>query len=593
MPDSGRFDAAFYLATNPDVAAAGIDPLTHWQTTGWREGRDPNSGFDTRFYVAGLTEPLAGLDPLEHFAAIGRADGRHPAPPHTPELAAMFGALRRVAVPPAPAVASLAARALAAMLAERLVGRRYLCLSIGHDAFAASVGGVQLITAAEQLRVGGSHGVHLHLSPAEPVVRLLLDAVDIGTATVASVRRATSAVPDVRLVVHSLIGHDPELLARLARPAEFWLHDYATLCASPQLLRNDHAFCHAPAPVSGACTICVHGEGRAALLRRSLAATERARLVAPSDTARAVWSAGAGIDPSRVEVRPHLTLAPASHPALARPSVPPTAAARIAFAGTPAFHKGYGHALDLMRHHSGLTWFATGSLDGATSLSASTGARDPWALSRALAGAAVDLVLVLSPWPETFCLVAHEAIAAGCDVLTLAASGHAAAVVATTGRGVVFDDVAAASRWLADDAAGYLAGRRARPPDPLTLAWSGDITSDPEPLLLDGPRVLRPESVGTAWSWTLPPGHAGALRLRSRWFVPNWRRPEPYDDRRLGLDVTSIMFDGRPIDLGATQGGGWHAAEAFGRWTDGDAALDVGGAARVVLHTGGAGRYPA
>ena len=593
MPQSGRFDAAYYLATNPDVAAAGIDPLEHWRTTGWREGRDPNAAFDTQFYLAGLAGSLAGLDPLEHFKTVGRAEGRHPAPPPSPELAAMFGALRRVDRPAPPATASLTAAALGGILAERLIGRTHLCVSVGHDAFASSVGGIQLVTAAEQLRVSGGHGVHLHLSPAPPVLRLLLDAVDIGTATVASVRRAVAGVADARMVVHSPIGHDPASLTRLGVPFEFWLHDYAALCASPQLLRNDYAFCDAPPPSSGACAICVHGAGRAAWMDRSLAAIQDAAIVAPSETARAVWSAGAAIDPSRVDVGPHLTLAATAHPALPRPPTAPGVAARVAFAGTPAFHKGYGHALNLLRAHPELDWFATAPVTGATHLPARTGAADPWALSRALAGAAIDLVLVLSPWPETFCLVAHEAIAAGCDVLTLVGGGHAAAVVAATGRGVVFADVAAVSRWLADEAAAHVGARREHPPAPLTLAWGGALGPDPEPLLVDGSIVLRPERADGAWRWVLPPGHAGTMRLRSRWFVPNWQRPEPYDDRRLGLDVTGLTLDGQPVDLVAISGEGWHAAEAERRWTDGDAVLDVGRASRVALHTGGAGRYPA
>jgi len=36
----------------------------------------------------------------------------------------------------------------------------------------------------------------------------------------------------------------------------------------------------------------------------------------------------------------------------------------------------------------------------------------------ALAAREIDLVLVLSPWPETFSFVAHEAFAAGADVVT-------------------------------------------------------------------------------------------------------------------------------------------------------------------------------
>jgi capsular polysaccharide biosynthesis protein len=39
-----RFDGVHYLRRNPDVAAAGVDPLTHFLDTGWREGRDPAAG---------------------------------------------------------------------------------------------------------------------------------------------------------------------------------------------------------------------------------------------------------------------------------------------------------------------------------------------------------------------------------------------------------------------------------------------------------------------------------------------------------------------------------------------------------------------
>ncbi len=35
----GAFNAQAYLAANPDVAAAGVDPYTHWITHGQKEGR--------------------------------------------------------------------------------------------------------------------------------------------------------------------------------------------------------------------------------------------------------------------------------------------------------------------------------------------------------------------------------------------------------------------------------------------------------------------------------------------------------------------------------------------------------------------------
>jgi hypothetical protein len=41
---TGFFDAAYYLANNPDVAANGIDPALHFAQRGWKEGRKPGLG---------------------------------------------------------------------------------------------------------------------------------------------------------------------------------------------------------------------------------------------------------------------------------------------------------------------------------------------------------------------------------------------------------------------------------------------------------------------------------------------------------------------------------------------------------------------
>src|SRR5215470_15494290 len=40
IDSSGLFDAEWYLAQNPDVAAAGINPLVHYLRHGAAEGRD-------------------------------------------------------------------------------------------------------------------------------------------------------------------------------------------------------------------------------------------------------------------------------------------------------------------------------------------------------------------------------------------------------------------------------------------------------------------------------------------------------------------------------------------------------------------------
>jgi glycosyltransferase involved in cell wall biosynthesis/GT2 family glycosyltransferase len=79
---SRAFDAAWYLARNPDVAAAGYDPALHYLVHGACEGRDPGPGFDTRFYLAANADvAAAGINPLVHYLRHGRSEGRPGLPP--------------------------------------------------------------------------------------------------------------------------------------------------------------------------------------------------------------------------------------------------------------------------------------------------------------------------------------------------------------------------------------------------------------------------------------------------------------------------------------------------------------------------------
>ena len=117
---SGRTSPAastpqYYLFHNPDVAAAGIDPLfhfnvarlaggprserlvrhrrlsralrrrgggrhqsaAHYEAVGWKEGRDPSAGFDTLGYLAANPDvAAAGINPLDHFLQFGIYEGR-------------------------------------------------------------------------------------------------------------------------------------------------------------------------------------------------------------------------------------------------------------------------------------------------------------------------------------------------------------------------------------------------------------------------------------------------------------------------------------------------------------------------------------
>ena len=74
----GLFDASFYLVSNADVREAGVDPLAHFCADGWREGRNPNLYFDTRYYRAQVVVGGAEVNPLVHYYLQGERAGLRP-----------------------------------------------------------------------------------------------------------------------------------------------------------------------------------------------------------------------------------------------------------------------------------------------------------------------------------------------------------------------------------------------------------------------------------------------------------------------------------------------------------------------------------
>ena len=71
------FDTKGYLAAYGDVAAAGINPLGHYDTYGWKEGRDPSADFDSSEYLAVNGDVAqAGLNPMQHYLQYGLVENR-------------------------------------------------------------------------------------------------------------------------------------------------------------------------------------------------------------------------------------------------------------------------------------------------------------------------------------------------------------------------------------------------------------------------------------------------------------------------------------------------------------------------------------
>jgi hypothetical protein len=275
---------------------------------------------------------------------------------------------------------------------------------------------------------------------------------------------------------------------------------------------------------------------------------------------------------------------------------------RVAFVGQPVYHKGWGTFRELVaatqdlgcyRFHQFASRAELASIGGVTPVAAETSAADPFGMTRALAAHRIDLVLALSPWPETFGYVAHEALASGADVIALAGTGNIAAMLRQREGGIVLEDAAALGAFFATRAAeAHARARRAGGRAHATLVHCGStatlalgtaadpVTTDPDLHLLVGGDRLDGQHTGETWRFALPNLPRSARRkvgLRSRHMTPLWERADGADRRRLGVAVSSLRLNGRAVPPGdPRRATGWHPAEDGWQWTDGEATIVAG-----------------
>jgi hypothetical protein len=498
-----HFDAAFYLAVNPDVAASGMDPLEHFLITGWLEGRDPSTEFSVRDYLDANPDVAAsGLNPFAHYVVAGRAEGR--AARH--DLGYEFDVIARLRplddrIAAAVAASATLAVAPAEVLARGLEAMRPdMHLTFSHDNVAENSGGLQMCVRREGSRFAELGRDHLHLYPAAhwPTVRapgepgplgVLLNGRRLGVFEPEAVRTALSGLaPGGRrsFAVHSLLGHDADATAGIVealglRAGFFWLHDFASLCAGFHLQRNDVVDCGGPPPESPACGVCVYGGFRARHLDAHRRLFERLALtvVAPSETTLMFWQARTDLPARATVVLPHARLVSRG----ATPKVPADRPLRVAFLGMPAPLKGWPIFRDLARAFADDPRYEFLHLGGRPDPSARAAfhpvtvtAEQPKAMQDTVEALEIDAALI---WPlcrETFSFTAYEAAAGGAMVITGPDSGNVAAFAAGRGRGRVLPDAEALTAAFASGQILAL-GRARRAARRYDLAYSG-MTGD-------------------------------------------------------------------------------------------------------------------
>ncbi len=485
-------DPDYYRDTYGDVYAGDVDPVVHYARYGWKLRRNPSRLFDTGFYLDSNPDVArAEVNPLWHYVVTGRDEGRRPLRPGVygrDVLRTLKTADQKTAgYEPPQAISFLHDEALFNILVT-LPQTKQLVVSVSHDDYTRAVGGTQLFIASEQENFNRDDAAYLHISPLIPRLRLAMPSDDavvwrlilngklIGFTNVAELSAvllsAREQLAQRLLVCHCLLGHRIGEIIRLSEAlqplrAVYWLHDYSSICGSVTLLRNDVTFCGAPPPNSVACHICIHGRDRSDHVTQfqRLFAAINFDIAAPSETARTIWAAHAHLPFRQIHVHPHASVQFTS----VRRSVidirrrgTRECPIRVAFAGHGETHKGWQAFASLMVdcESLGLYKFYQFSAEAARSsgplfehvpVEVRTQARDN--MIRALQNHTIDLVLVLSSWPETFSYVTHEAIAAGADIVTFADSGNVAAEVLRTGRGLVVKNYAALREFFVSGSA--------------------------------------------------------------------------------------------------------------------------------------------
>jgi len=467
------FSAEFYLSSYPDIRDAGIDPVWHYTVSGWKEGRDPSLSFSTRYYLETYPDiRAAGVNPFYHYLASGKAEGR--APKH--ELGFRYdilAQLKPVAEQIADAkalrsvVQTLTPEALCAAISKAMAHRSNVFLSFSHDDFMTHVGGVQLLLRRELKLLQERDILQINFHPIHPL--LFMDAsgedVVLGAtingqnagayyaSDVARAMRASRFANKPMFVIHNLLGHNVDqsiaiLEAAGASSGYFWIHDFAALYNNYKLMRNDVEFSGVPQPGTMAWQLCEYA--RADFSQRDLCTPLFDKfsitLLSPSQSALDIWNEAGVLQPLSCQVIEHCTLRE-RHCMPSSWSPAEVAPLKVGYLGHPADHKGWGAFRELVIAFADDTRYQFHHLGSGDSGGLPLASRDvradelrPDRMREAVELEELDVALIWSLWPETFCLIAYEAIAGGAAILTNRAAGNVCDLVAMTGEGLVLND---------------------------------------------------------------------------------------------------------------------------------------------------------
>jgi hypothetical protein len=464
-----EFDAEYYIARYPDIQIAGVDPVAHYIDVGWKEHRDPSPSFSSKYYLDSNPDvAAAGINPFFHYLLTGKSEGRRALHPGGWKVRV----LEQLRTPKELREREPKSRSQQAYedpdefpSIEILPTERWI-ISLSHDDYRVSVGGVQHCINLEQLAAHRKGWRYLHIFPLDSRPLLVEEAewrnlrfgvnvdgkyagVTRGEQLLTIALDAHQIGADVDLVIHSLLGHSIEMIVALFQACDpksslFWLHDYFSVCPSYALLRNDVTFCGAPMSGTLACRVCAFGSERKKheVQIAKLFEALPIKVVAPSEVALEIWRNSSKLPAKQQLVLKHCKVQLGAETTTEQLNGP----IRIAFLGHPAHHKGWNtfvRLVDEFKHDDRYQFVHLGSsrmiTSGCEFEDVSVLRDGPSAMKSALERHQIDVALLWSIWPETFSFVAHEALAAGCSIFTHCDSGNIAKLAQQDAKHVVFE----------------------------------------------------------------------------------------------------------------------------------------------------------
>ena len=448
MIDSGLFDAEYYLRVNPDVKNSGADPLAHFLNYGGNEGRDPSPDFDSSWYLETYPDVKAnGINPLLHYLLYGKGEGRAAQPVTlTQNTLSSSGQKLQSYGNPTKAIPDniLLAPKIQEILESKL--REEYVISLSHDNYLSITGGAQIYLADEQRLINQQNKSYIHVYPYKKENTLVSSEKILYVGVNVDGEPAFETEPNelvtaltalenkklMKLVIHHTMGFNLVTLQLFLdfaqRKGTFWLHDYFSLCPSYNLRRNDNEYCGAPDIQSNACQLCKYGH------QRRLQAPEIEQLfrenqldvAAPSRFSYELWQSRFPIQST-----PHIIPPAALKWKNNTPADLTKGILRIGFLGYPLDYKGWQAWLRLTQELNGnkryeFFHFSTqsGALGNYTRIDARVTKENRLAMVESLRQSHIDVAFLWSIVPETFSFTLHEALAAGCYIVTNPNSGN-------------------------------------------------------------------------------------------------------------------------------------------------------------------------